>query len=105
MQYRRELPPVVEPHSEATREKTVETVLRTLLVADLKYSVTLVAEPEAATDWAWRARLAQLLMAVRTVVARVPVQSLWTAVRFWCQAIREAWASSPLISASILLDS
>lgn len=56
MQYVSLAPEVVEPHSDATFEKTDATVERVEDVEDLKYSVILAAAPELAAVWAAAAK-------------------------------------------------
>lgn len=67
------------------RLNTSLTVLRVVVVADLKYSFIFEEEPEEAADAALTARLRQLAMALVVAVRSAPVQSSCTAVRlrFW----------------------
>lgn len=69
------------PHSVATAARRDETVWRTSVDVDLKYSWNLEAEPDNAAVDAAEANCWQYEIALKTLDFWVPVQSLWTAVR------------------------
>lgn len=81
MQYWVVFPLVELPHSVATAAKRAETVLRTVVLVDLKYSLNLVAEPDVAAVDAAVANCLQYERALKVLVLLVPVQPLWTTVR------------------------